>query len=225
MHGKDNYLVILEEDKLHKKYIEYTKQAEIVNKEKQNKYKSINEILKINNGAELKIKTTTKSEKVKEILKQGKELLDGIISKDIIPNEPVKAMAIKGGKGRCHYSQDEDSLKMTNENNVLEVAHEIMHWLENKNPKILDNSLIFLEYRTQGEEAQQLKTITGLKYDTEEIAKPDKFFSPYCGKIYNHPATEIMSMGIERIFENPKDFAENDKEYMSFIISNLRGEI
>ena len=34
-----------------------------------------------------------------------------------------------------------------------------------------------------------------------------------------------MSMGIEQIFEHPKKFAESDREYMSFVISNLRGEI
>lgn len=224
--NKDNYLVLLKEEELHKNFVEYQKQANIVNTARQEKYKSINRLLQISNGADIEFKTSTKSQKVKENLDKGKELLNGIISKDIMPKEPVKAMAIKGGKGRCHYSHNNDRLEMANEANAPDVAHELMHWLEKKNPKVLDNSLTFLEYRTQGEEAQQLKVLTGIKkYDTDEVAKPDNFFSPYCGKIYNHQATEIMSMGIERIFENPKEFAETDREYMSFVISNLRGEI
>ena len=135
-------------------------------------------------------------------------------------------MALRGGKGRAHYSHERDRLEMANKNDVCDVAHEIMHWLERKNPKVVENSLTFLEYRTQGEEVQQLKEITGIKdYDPDEVARPDKFFNPYCGRIYNHESTEIMSMGIAKIFENSKEFAETDREYMSFVISNLRGEI
>ena len=203
----------------------YNAQRDIVNNKMSEKYKAINQILRIKDGANIEFKTTTKSKKVKDNLQLGKDLLDGIISKNIMPKEPVKAMAIQGGKGRCHYSHQNDRLEMTNEADAPDVAHELMHWLEKKNPKVLDNSLTFLEYRTQGEEVQSLRQLTKQNFDKEEVAKPDKFFSPYCGKIYNHQATEIMSMGIERIFENPKEFAETDIEYMSFVISNLRGEI
>lgn len=216
------------ENQLEKYHIivgKYNAQRDIVNKKRSEKFQAINKILRTPDGADIQFKTSTKSEKVKENLEKGKILLDGIISKSVMPKDPIKAMAVQGGKGRCHYSNKNDRLEMTNDANAPDVAHELMHWIEKKNPKFLNNSLTFLEYRTQGEEAQSLKKLTGINYDPDEVAKPDNFFDPYCGKIYNHQATEIMSMGIERIFEHPKEFADTDREYMAFIISNLRGEL
>lgn len=57
-----------------------------------------------------------------------------------------------------------------------------------------------------------------------------------CGKLYdvfsgrnktfsNCRASEIMSMGIQRLFEHPKEFMEEDKEYFDFVIAKLQGKI
>ena len=90
-----------------------------------------------------------------------------------------------------------------------------------------------MEYRTKGESIQSLRSITGNKgYKSGEKTKKDNFFSPYCGKLYNcyesyisADATELMSMGVQRLFENPKQFAKEDREYFDFVIANLRGEL
>ena len=73
-------------------------------------------------------------------------------------------------------------------------------------------------------------------YRRDEYCKPDKFFDPYCGKLYtlfggrdrsfvDGTASEIMSMGLQHLFEDPINFAKEDREYFDFVISNLRGEL
>ena len=36
-------------------------------------------------------------------------------------------------------------------------------------------------------------------------------------------ATDVLSMGIQRLIENPLKFYETDKEYFEFTIKQLRG--
>ena len=62
-------------------------------------------------------------------------------------------------------------------------------------------------------------------YESDESAKPDKFFDMYCGKIYSDGATEIFSMGIERLLTEPELFKQEDQEYFYFIIKLMRGEL
>ena len=218
------------ETEYHKKVSEYFKQQELVNKLRLNKFANLNKILKTENGANIQIQTNTKSKDVAKILNDSYVLLNGIISNNILPKEPIKAVAKKGKtsaviKGRSDFNPQSEVLEIAKDNDATDVAHEIMHWLEKKNETVLNNSLTFLEYRTQGEQPKKLKDITNINFRNNEIAKPDRFFDAYCGKIYNVAATEIMSMGLQQIFNNPLEFAKKDKEYMAFVISNLRGEI
>ena len=104
------------------------------------------------------------------------------------------------------------------------IVHEIGHALEQNNPAVQQKARSFLEYRTRGEEARSLRELTGQNYDERELAKPDKFTNPYSGKIYNTGDTEIISMGIEYMWTNPRKFAQQDPEYFMFMYDTLRGK-
>jgi hypothetical protein len=103
------------------------------------------------------------------------------------------------------------------------IVHEIGHALEQNNPAVQQKARAFLEYRTRGEEAQKLRELTGLNYDEREISRPDKFPDPYVGKIYDRD-TEVISMGIEYMWANPRKFAQQDPEYFMFMYDTLRGK-
>ena len=62
-------------------------------------------------------------------------------------------------------------------------------------------------------------------YKWSEIAKKDNFFSPYCGKIYQGGGTEILSMGLEEIFDNAIEFSEKDPEYFNFVLDVIQKRI
>lgn len=115
--------------------------------------------------------------------------------------------------------------------------HEIGHMVEYFNPNALRVSKLFLKARTAGENPVQLKRIfPSCGYGPSEITKPDDFISPYIGKDYKS-ATEVLSMGIEQIYE-PTDMCKKeimvngtytrvyatikqDKEYLYFIIGMI----
>lgn len=110
------------------------------------------------------------------------------------------------------------------------VIHEISHALEQQGSGVLENTLEFLEYRTKGEKSVKLqKLFPGYGYGRHETTQPDKFFDPYVGKTYKNfdgtiRATEVVSMGVERYYSEPLEFAEDDPEYFDFIFKLVRGE-
>ena len=106
--------------------------------------------------------------------------------------------------------------------------HELGHVLENRSESVHKQAVAFLERRTAGEEAQKLKDIyQGYDYEDHEIAKSDKFFNAYVGKVYQDAngktyATEVVSMGMENMWHDPIGFAKNDPDYFDFIFGLLR---
>lgn len=180
---------------------------------------AIAKALQIPNSSQFNIEVNKKSVLSKKIAETN-ELLSGIINKDYIPNFMPVAIGRK-----CRANATGNILFLESDDSVATQIHEVMHWLERTNPKMLANSRAFLEYRTKDDEEQKLSKLTNNKsYKSNEKAKQDNFFSPYCGKIYE-TSTEIMSMGVQRLFERPDDFYKNDREYFNFVIANLQGKL
>ncbi len=73
-----------------------------------------------------------------------------------------------------------------------------------------------------------MSAITGNStYRADEIAIKDDFSDPYIGKVYkdskgNQTATEILSMGLQFMYEDAVTFSIRDPEYFNFILSILR---
>ena len=107
------------------------------------------------------------------------------------------------------------------------VMHEIAHGIEEQNPRVLKACLDFLRKRAGNETPQLLATLTGKpKYGTERAYK-DRFKElggkDYMGRFYpGKDATEILTMGIERLHHNPVEFYVNDPEYFEFVIHTLQ---
>lgn len=180
-------------------------------------------------GKEVEVVKTSKGTVGEMHYKTIREALSGVIGENINVSNPPK---ISGMRGRAHFGTRKNEIKLEKNDSAGVAIHEYTHFLEANNPKMIDNSIAFLEYRTKGEETQSLRKLTGISYDSREIARPDKFFDAYCGKMYsasdnyrNAYATELMSMGVQRLFEDPKGFAKEDREYFDFVIANLRGEL
>ncbi len=60
------------------------------------------------------------------------------------------------------------------------------------------------------------------------MTRPDHFFHPYCGKKYERNGivtTEILSMGAERLYNDPIAFFNEDQDYFNFIVTTLRGTL
>ena len=114
------------------------------------------------------------------------------------------------------------------------IVHELGHWLEYSSPKIQKRVAKFLKRRAGREVPRRLAELTGNKRFREgEIAVEDKFRTPYIGKYYTaNPrkqvnwddvyASEVVSMGVQYMYENPVDFAREDPDMFDLIHDILR---
>ena len=178
-------------------------------------------------GVEIKLEKSS----IKDLADRMNEVFGGVLPKYMEPDQLSKVSTIRG---RAHYSGN--TLSLSKSTDVQTAIHEYMHFIEDKNPQMMANSIAFLRYRTEGEKVKSLKALTGISYGAKEKARPDKFFNAYCGKTYSllgdkdepyldATATEIMSMGVEELYKDPVAFAKNDREYFDFVIANLKGRL
>ena len=108
------------------------------------------------------------------------------------------------------------------------VVHELGHILEIRNPDIIRAEAAYRAGRTVGESPRWM----GPGYARHEVTLEDEWAkrggSRYCGKVYRHPATgrdyatEILSMGLERLYADPIGFAKQDPEYLQFVLEMIR---
>ena len=95
-----------------------------------------------------------------------------------------------------------------------------------------DPQKCFLESRTKGDKLSRLQALhPGHGYHHSEVTKQDQWEqrggSDYSGRIYQNAvgqsyATEILSMGFQRLHKDPIGFAQQDPEYFAFVIKTLR---
>lgn len=188
----------------------------------------VSKILQVKNGVSL---NTHCSAKMQPITDKLKNCLDGVIPDSNFNNAE---MTVRAHGGRAFHSGS--TINISSNEDIGTAIHETMHHLEEHSEHVLMNSLAFATSRTEGEKQASLKRLTGLSYKSSEVCKKDNFFNPYCGKLYdvfggrdkkfvNSYASEIMSMGVQELFTNPKEFAKNDREYFDFVVANLQGNL
>lgn len=113
--------------------------------------------------------------------------------------------------------------------------HEITHGIEFGDTDILRATRSFLKSRMKaGEVPLPLSRLTGDgRYYSYEVAIEDEWVSKggtvYSGKVYSHDgsvdnayATEILTIGVERLYENPMKFAASDPDYFDFVVKTLQ---
>lgn len=212
-----------------RKYIELSNKLQFHTEEEVAFAQKVHEILKENNGVNLNIVGTNKGA-MQEQRNNLEKVFNGVVSPDVFNNAP---MNIKSTAGRAYHNFS--TIHISADSSVSTAIHETMHHIEEHSPRVLLNSLAFAKLRTENEKTVSLKSIyPDVKYGRNEICKKDKFFSAYCGKLYvtnkkdgyaQSRASEIMSMGVQRLYENPIKFAKEDREYFDFVIANLKGNI
>ena len=157
--------------------------------------------------------------------------LEKATHKDVMPKTLLNVSMTKpstANENRGGYGDGTIFLKTNSASSLW--LHETAHWIENNNPKIKKRCIEFLEYRTQMDTPESLKTLCeNDQYKDTEFTKKDAFFNPYCGKLYIENgkiiSTEILSMGLQELMEHPFKFFQTDPEYFGFVIGILRGDL
>lgn len=111
------------------------------------------------------------------------------------------------------------------------VVHELGHNVEFQH--CLSSAKEFLAHRVGNEAPTQLKKIfPERKYRSDEFGRKDHFDrfmslneAYYTGKDYKGYCTEVVSMGLQKLYEDPAGFASKDPEYAKFICGILDGSL
>jgi hypothetical protein len=161
--------------------------------------------------------------------------LDGLAGKGPGGEDlPRYHVTIEPGKTRAHYNDHDHTVNAGHEGQSAGViVHEVGHGMEYKMPGAQAAALEFLRYRLKGEAPVRLKDVFpgGIYRDNETGAKDDfgRYFEGsgayYVGKVYPDGGTEVVSMGVQALYEDPARFAAADPEYFAFTLGVLRGEL
>jgi hypothetical protein len=116
--------------------------------------------------------------------------------------------------------QESLDITFTEASGFRTLAHEMMHWLDARDPSMRQRVTTFYQKRTSGE--PWLKSPYGGQY------KKDKWPDAYSGQRYQPLENqgfglEVPTRGIEMLLSNPLEFAENDFEYFSFMVTEVLG--
>lgn len=114
------------------------------------------------------------------------------------------------------------------------IAHEIGHGIEQQHTNAKKAANAFHKHRVKGEQPQRLKDLfpdsgygaseKGVKDDWEKLFGEQKAY--YVGKLYPFSQqTEIISMGLEALWNDPVKMAKLDPEFFKFIVGILDGTI
>ena len=187
--------------------------------EKRNKF---HELLSLPAQEQSVVHHTARTEKVK--IDEGFAFVRSITSKAVLSGPDVKILKTRTRAIADRFGGFINGKFMP----TWTVAHELGHIIEGRLAEILKKSAAFLESRTVGEVPVWL----GQGYRHGEKALRDEWVKKggkaYSGKVYklssgDYYATEILSMGIQRLYTDPAGFFENDPEYFTYVVNTLRG--
>lgn len=106
-------------------------------------------------------------------------------------------------------------------------VHELAHAIEFSDARAVARSRAFLKARAKGDKLERLAVLKNdPRYDIrDERAWKDEFFDAYVGKDYGEGATEVTSMGYQKLAEpfGIEELAREDWEMFQFVLGQLGG--
>ena len=122
------------------------------------------------------------------------------------------------------------TLNLATDDGVDVIVHELGHNIELQGRGVREKALAFLKKRGDADPMGPVELFGGKPGPggIVEKAYKDKFTDIYMGKIYDKErygfeATEIVSMGIQKLYAAPAYFMQRDPEYFEFIVDILKG--
>ena len=137
---------------------------------------------------------------------------------------PEFSIVTKGDR-RANACIESSEVRLDSNFTKSTLFHEMSHLLE-RDIAVRLASYEHWNERTAGEEYQKLSKLTGNNfYKSDELAKPDKFFDVYMGKVYSGKLTEVLSMGIQEFAsaERAGMLLKNDPQTFEYIVGVLSG--
>lgn len=175
-----------------------------------------------------------------------REFISRAAEKGSVP-EDVK-LVVGGSRSKASPDPNDPTAYISRGVGGRVVAHEYGHLIETASSEHMNAAVAFLERRiagdvaTHGEGGLRMSKLRGRKHNSDEVGFPDDFEDAYTGKLYRRPrgksetdthrtpgsdrhvysATEITSVGLERLYTDPVRFAEEDPDFFRFTVAQLQ---
>ena len=182
-------------------------------------------------GGDRKLRVPSKAYKDKA--KAAADWIETVLSKRAMKSPTLKIDAHQMTASRAYAIPSRRQVFLHENSPTKTFVHEIAHVIEGKNPALLAKVREFRKRRIKaaGTSDVKLKDVVHGGYRADEIGNEDSFQAAfgsqskyYVGKEYGGRETEILSMGLEKLFEDPGEFARKDPEFFKFIVGALRGK-
>lgn len=136
-------------------------------------------------------------------------------------------------ESRAYYVKYPDGRAEMAVRDLGSAVHEYSHHLQHALPRLDDYFQDLHARRTRGEQLRQLRAlIPGSGYGSHEVAREDKYISPYQGKEYQvggylgkHGALEVMTMAFESVLGGRgqllRQMINTDREMIDLVVGLL----
>jgi len=172
---------------------------------------------------------------------KSNEFINNMFPKEALANHKIPLTYVQDPSNtREQYTMGEGKSEMhgafDNASGVGKIhVHEFAHSAERWTPNGAAACKRFLDYRRGDEPLSRIRDLTGEKgYDRSEMGFEDEFkrshgkHGAYIGKDYSDRrgtiATEVISVGMEMMFDDPAAFAAQDPEYFAFVVGFIKGD-
>jgi hypothetical protein len=182
----------------------------------------------------IRLRFKTDDREIRRSVQAAADFLTSFVSPRWLPRSEIRVYALETGESRAFASGLGSWASIHLWPGVLDVStaiHELAHHIEGDHPPILDLAKRFLARRARGGSPERLIDLTGQQnYEPDEIALRANWTTRggrhYTGKYYGPTlarasATEIITMGMERLYNEPAGFFREDPDHFLFLLLSL----
>lgn len=167
------------------------------------------------------------SDEAKQGVARAMDLLKGAVESGDIQLGSIPVVRVDGDN-RAHRNDKTGHVNVGSYTDVGTFIHELMHGVEGTSDAVRASTAEFRAHRLGDEKPMDLKKF-GMPGEFGAKDQFDRAFEGssayYVGKEYGDGDTEILSMGAEKLFNDPAGFCKKDPEYAAFIIGVLTGKL
>ena len=186
------------------------------------------------NQGSLSLVFETPDPAIRQSVMDAADFLTGVVSSRWLPRSVIRIRALEPGRNRAYATGLGGDASIHLQPGVVDIPtaiHEIAHHIEGDHRWVLELSKRFIARRARGGAPESLRDLTGEDYESHEIALRANWTTRgghhYTGKFYGPSlrdahATEVISMGLERLYREPDTFYRDDADYFLFLLLVLQ---
>ena len=155
-------------------------------------------------------------------LTQAQEFLSKLISPKLIDSVQAKIAPIEANSqyGPHRAYARNDTMHIEPNEDVRTIVHEFGHILDHVTGTDELSAAFAVDALLKHDQSPEHM---GGGYEAGEVGNKDGFRSKYCGKFYGGASSEVLSMGLQYLYEDPVAFLKESPEHFKYTMAVIHG--